>query len=161
MDAVTTKIKLKPYLREFLIHLYGPEPIDLPQDSDLLVFLHAYRIKPPGIPVLDTSIANTELIVPFQKGGRDPRTYSYLGKRAQIEFQRKVHTLFCATLNDYVANKVHVEFLPWQAAIELFAEEFELTEISLDGLKQKNYRDRDGKRFKRENKFRRLNDVKF
>lgn len=156
MDIITTKIRLKPYLKEFLIHFYGEEPIRFPQDSDLLVFLHVYRSKPPRIkPQMDE--ANTEIVVPFQKSGRDPRTYNHLGKRAQIELQRKVHTLFCATLNDYVANKVHVEHLSWQAAIELFAEEYEIVGISLEGLKQKNYRDRDGKRFRRENKFRKLN----
>lgn len=161
MNIITTRIKLKPYLREFLIHLYDDEPIRFPQDSDLLVFLHTFRTKPPRIKTHSLEEeTNTEIVIPFQKNGRDPRTYNHLGKRAQIELQRKVHTLFCATLNDYVARKVHVEFLSWQAAIELFAEEFEITEISLDGLKQKNYRDRDGKRFRRENKFKKLNNIK-
>lgn len=161
MSTITTKIKLKHYLREFLIHLYGEEPICFPQNSDLLVFLHTYRTKPPKPGVIEVlEETNTELAVPYQKSGRDSRIYNYLGRRAQIEFQKKVHTLFCATLNDYVAQKVHVEHFTWQAAIELFAEEYEITAISLDGLKQKNYRDRDGKRFRRENKFRDLNNVK-
>lgn len=161
MNTITTKIKLKTYLKEFLISLYGDEPLIFPQNSDLLIFLHTFRMKPPKkrvtIPEEET---NTTIIIPFQKMGRDSRTYNYLGRRAQIELQKKVHTLFCVTLNDYIAQKVHIEHLSWQAAIELFAEEFEITGISLEGLKQKNYRDRDGKRFRRENKFKKLNEVK-
>lgn len=160
---ITTKIKLKPYLKEFLIHLYGKEPIRFPEDSDLLVFLHTFRTKPPRPDIQQSQVmaeTNTEIVLPFQRAGRDPRTYNHLGNRAQIEFQKKVHTFFCVTLNDYVACKVHVQNFAWQAAIELFAEEYNITEISLDGLKQKNYRDRDGKRFRRENKFKKLNHVK-
>lgn len=148
---------MKLYLKEFLISLYGEEPIRFKEGSDLLEFVHILRAKPPKSSILGlklTEDTNTEIVIPFQKNGRDPRTYNYLGKRAQIELQRKIHTLFCVTLNDFVAHKVHVEGFSWQAAIELFADEYEITEISLDGIKQKNYRDRDGKRFKRENKFR-------
>lgn len=153
---ITTRIKLKPYLREFLIAKFGEEPIRFPENSDLLVFVHEFRTKPPKITV-HNSEENTEIVIPYQKQGRDPRTYNYLGKRAQMEFQKKVHTLFCATLNDYVAHKVHVLGLEWQAAIELFTETFQIESITIDGLKQKNYRDRNGKRFKRENRFKHLN----
>ena len=44
---VTTKIKLKPYLREFLIAKFGEEPIRFPENSDLLALIHVLRIKPP------------------------------------------------------------------------------------------------------------------
>ena len=153
---VTTKIKLKPYLREFLIAKFGEEPIRFPENSDLLALIHVLRIKPPKRDVVQDDV-NTEIVIPYQRLGRDPRTYNYLGKRAQMEFQKRVHTLFCITLNDYVAHKVHVEQFEWQAAIELFAEEYHIESITTDGLKQKNYRDRNGKRFKRENRFKHLN----
>ena len=110
---VTTKIKLKPYLREFLIAKFGEEPIRFPGNSDLLALIHVLRIKPPKRDIVQDDV-NTEIVIPYQRLGRDPRTYNYLGKRAQMEFQKRVHTLFCITLNDYVAHKVHVEQFEWQ-----------------------------------------------
>ena len=96
---VTTKIKLKPYLREFLIAKFGEEPIRFPENSDLLALIHVLRIKPPKRDIVQDDV-NTEIVIPYQRLGRDPRTYNYLGKRAQMEFQKRVHTLFCITLNN-------------------------------------------------------------
>lgn len=94
---VITKIKLKPYLREFLIAKFGEEPIRFPENSDLLALIHVLRIKPPKRDIVQDDV-NTEIVIPYQRLGRDPRTYNYLGKRAQMEFQKRVHTLFCITL---------------------------------------------------------------
>jgi hypothetical protein len=156
---ITTSIKIKPYLREFLLHAYGEEPLRFPDSSDLLAFVHELRIKRPtratGEPV-----GNLLLAIPFQKHGKDPRQYNYLTPRSQRVIQNKVNTLFTATMNDYVARKVHVLGLEYREAIELFIEEYGIDSISFEGLKQKNYRDRSGKRYRRENRFKRIKNVK-
>ena len=66
---VTTKIKLKPYLREFLIAKFGEEPIRFPENSDLLALIHVLRIKPPKRDIVQDDV-NTEIVIPYQRLGR-------------------------------------------------------------------------------------------
>ena len=148
---VTTKVKIKPYLREFLVHVYGEEPVRFPDNSDILVFIHELRVKQPR--AIARVEGNMEIVIPFRKHGKDPRQYNYLTPRAQRIIQDKAYTLFTAVMNDYVARKVHVLGLEYRQAIEMFMEEHEIESITYDALKQKNYRDRNGKRYRRENRF--------
>jgi hypothetical protein len=148
----TTKIKIKAYLREFLVHEYGEEPVRFPDNSDILAFIHELRIRQPK--QAPPPAGNLEIVIPFQKHGKDPREHNYLTRRSQLVIQNKVYTLFSAVLNDYVARKVHLLGLEYRDAIGMFMEEYEIDSITYDALKQKNYRDRNGKRFRRENRFR-------
>lgn len=145
---ITTNIKLKTYLKEFLIHLYGEEPIKFNDSSDVLAYIHELRIKRPRHANEDNG-ENTTIVIPYQRYGKDPRTYNYLTPKAQTVIQTKIHTLFAATLNDYIAHKVYILSIDYHTAIEMFAQEYGIKGITLEGLKQKNYRDRAGKRFTR------------
>jgi hypothetical protein len=132
--------------------VYGGEPVRFPDNSYILAFIHELRVKQPTRVPRELP-GNLEIVIPFQKNGKDARQYNYLATRSQMVIQDKVHTLFCAVMNDYVARKVHVVGLEYREALELFMQEYEIDSITYEGLKQKNYRDRNGKRYRRENRF--------
>ena len=144
---ITTKIKIKEYLREFLISLYKGDPVRFPNDSDLLATLHDVRVKrPKNAPRSDDN--NMEIIIPYQKVGKNARTHNWISARGEKEIEKKAHTLFTCTLNDYV-NRMRLKGYEYQAAVEMFADLHNITAISLDGLKKKNYRLRVNNRFGR------------
>ena len=142
--CVTSRIKIKEYLKEYLISIYGSEPVRFPDDSDLLATLHDVRItRPRNAP--DDEENNLEIVIPYQKVGKNARTHNYLSRRGQLELQKKVQRLFSASLNEFVSD-CRTKGYEYQASIEMFADLHNLQSISIGGLKKKDYRRRVKKR---------------
>lgn len=142
--CVTSRIKIKEYLREYLISLYGAEPVRFPDDSDLLATLHDVRItRPKNVP--EEEDGNLEIVIPYQKIGKNARTHNYISRRGQLELQKKIQRHFSASLNEYV-SECRIKGYEYQASVEMFADEHNLQSISIGGLKKKNYRKRVKKR---------------
>lgn len=148
--CVTSRIKIKEYLKEYLISIYDGEPVRFPDDSDLLATLHDVRIiRPCNAPEDDD--CNLEIVIPYQKVGKNARTHNYISRRGQLELQKKVQRLFTAHLNEFIMD-CRLKGYEYQASIELFADKYNLQSISIGGLKKKNYRKRVKKRLHDVNK---------
>lgn len=142
--CVTSRIKIKEYLKEYLISIYGSEPVRFPDDSDLLATLHDVRItRPRNAP--DDEENNLEIVIPYQKVGKNARTHNYISRRGQLELQKKIQRLFSANLNEYVSD-CRTKGYEYHASIEMFADQHNLQSISIGGLKKKDYRKRVKKR---------------
>ena len=142
--CVTSRIRIKEYLKEYLISIYGSEPVRFPDDSDLLATLHDVRItRPRNAP--DDAENNLEIVIPYQKVGKNARTHNYISRRGQLELQKKVQRLFSASLNEFVSD-CRTKGYEYQASIEMFADLHNLQSISIGGLKKKDYRRRVKKR---------------
>ena len=142
--CVTSRIKIKEYLKEYLISIYGSEPVRFPDDSDLLATLHDVRItRPRNAP--DDEENNLEIVIPYQKVGKNARTHNYISRRGQLELQKKVQRLFSASLNEFVSD-CRTKGYEYQASIEMFADLHNLQSISIGDLKKKDYRRRVKKR---------------
>ncbi len=142
--CVTSRIRIKEYLKEYLISIYGSEPVRFPDDSDLLATLHDVRItRPRNAP--DDEENNLEIVIPYQKIGKNARTHNYISRRGQLELQKKVQRLFSASLNEFVSD-CRIKGYEYQASIEMFADLHNLQSISIGGLKKKDYRRRVKKR---------------
>lgn len=87
-------IRLKPYLRQWIVNEFGSEPISFPKGSaeaDLLESLLAKKPRSGADFPLDESMIAIEL--PFYKH-KNVRDYNYLSPRAQKAIERMIYIRF-------------------------------------------------------------------
>ncbi len=105
---ITTKIKIIPYLAEYLVakmNNYSFEPLSIPDDTDLyhLIWKLMSR-RPPGVSPNDEG--NITLILPHRRLGKDPLYFNYLSPKSQEHISRHVKNMFDFDLHEVMNRNV-------------------------------------------------------
>lgn len=138
---VTTKIRLQPHLKEYIIGKYNnfvDGPVHFPDTLDIYHYIHDLTQKRPAGANLEEG--NLEIFLPARECGKRPETYNYLSHRAQTIIAKKIDTMFDADLHDFVTTIRHEKGLEYKTAFELFLSRYGISSISDEGVKKNYYR---------------------
>lgn len=153
----TAYIKMKPYLKEFILgmedrdgkKLYGPEPIEFPKKDMLGILIDRYRRKPgPGCkrttPVSKEDKVNYLKVTlsPDPSVLRDNKRI-YLSAEAQVRIAQHIYNLFCATAFEYVNEHLSYQKRCFPAEVPRkniayrdFCLEYGLTRVEEDSIRK-------------------------
>lgn len=137
MDTVICNISIEPYLAEFLQSKYGA-PVKVPQSHDLNHYLRDVMSKPTV--KTDYVKGNLRVYLPFENGGKDPRTFNCISDAGQKVIERKVLTMFNAELHTCVDEHRHNHGWEINESIWYFISKYEIESITFEALKKNYYR---------------------
>lgn len=125
-NRITVQIALKPYLKAFLLSIYGgPEPLFFPKKdkfSDLLAFLIA---KAPADHVPEKrDPEKLQVILPYFEH-INILSYNYLSEKSQVIFENRVSNRFWVIFEDFM-DKCFQKNIRRSEAIALFIEKYQL-----------------------------------
>jgi hypothetical protein len=128
VDRPTVKIKIKPYLKQFLISVYGEEPLYLPKRDKLADRLAWCLNKPPDqIPPPDPE-ANLEIVLPWFEQV-NIHQYNYMSRRGQYAFELFVQQRFWVTFEEFMDLNYRAGLTKY-ASFMLFLERYNIEEDS-------------------------------
>jgi hypothetical protein len=136
---VTTRIQIKPHLKEYISGKYNEfsdRQVTFPDNLDIYhMIFNLTEKRPRGCPL---DFGNLEIILPDRYGAKHPETYNYLGVRSQKIIERKIEVMFWADFREYVDFEHQTRGIPYIEAICTFIRKYGIRSISEDAL-QKNY----------------------
>ena len=139
---VVTKIKIEPYLAEYLIGKYNAcdsaSPVRFPDSCDLYHLIYDLMSKRPANKPTDEGLL--AIALPHRDRGKQPDTYNYLSDKARAVFQRRVKISFNADLHAFVDEQHHVHGVPYKEAVLLFLSKHGIDSITDDAVWKNYYR---------------------
>ncbi len=151
----TVHIKLKPYLKAFMLHLYDKnEPIFIPKKDYFNKLIAELVTKTPAdYKYKPATPQHLEIILPYYDY-MDIRTYNFLSDRAQRDFENKLQDRFWVAYESFMDKKFILK-ISIIDAIGLFIEEYHLPYTSqLEATLQKRiYRSRHFNNSRRKRKY--------
>lgn len=96
------RIKMKPYLKDYLVHLYGSEPIRFNDRSKYNELIMQLISKAPDdyIPSRETE-GIVQIQLPYNNK-KDVRSYYYLSMNSQEIIQQRIYAMFYAEVFHFV-----------------------------------------------------------
>jgi len=138
-SPVTTIIKVKTYLKDYLLNQYGNDEgiIEFQRGNNILNRLQSFINKPPEKIIKPDCYV--EVLLPFSET-RDPRVYNYLSVNSQKIIARDIYYEFFSILHRHIM--LHEKTMYKEEAYILFYETYKINEsnISLQTLKKNHYR---------------------
>ena len=124
-DRITVHVKMKPYLRAFLIAIYGKEPVFFPKKDRLNDMLQLLLTKPPKnhIPPSDHS-GTIEIVLPYFENLNIHYNH-YLSERSQQTFEERVNKRFWVVYEEFL-DECLLKGMTRNSAIALFIEKYNL-----------------------------------
>lgn len=150
-------IKMKPYLREFILgmegrdgeKLYGPEPVQLPRKDKLYMLVDRLRRKPgpdctPAKPggrkdrgnYLEVAIESDPMI-------KHDELRCFLSADSQVTIAKHIYNMFCATAYEYVNEHLSYQkrVFPRERALRNvayrdFCNDFNITSAEEDSIRR-------------------------
>ena len=160
IQRLTVSIKMKPYLKAFMLHVYGNEPIYIPkQDYFNKLIAEIITKTPADYKYKPSTPQHLEIILPYYDY-MDIRTYNFLSERAQRVFENKLQDRFWVTYESFMDKKFVLK-ISIIDAIGLFVEEYQLPYTSqLEATLQKRiYRSRYFHNKRRKRKYKKTNFI--
>ncbi len=148
--AVTTKIQVKDYLKEYIIGKFNncvDGPVRFPDALDLYHVIWDLLEK-RSVNAIDTG--NLEIILPKRDCGKAPEVYNYLGVRSQKVIERKINTMMWAELHTLLDENKHEHGINYILSVHYFMRMYGIDSISEDAFLKNFYRWRD--KIRRKNK---------
>ena len=148
---VTTRIEIKPHLKEYLLGKFNnfqESPITFPDKLDIYHTIWDLTEKRPVNCPVDKG--NLEIVLPDRQEGKNPECYNYLGVRSQQIIERKIETKFFAELHDFLDEQKHRYGISYIETIHEYMRKYGILSISEDALLKNYYRWRDVVRKKNE-----------
>jgi len=136
---------MKPYLKAFVLSVYGKEPVFFPKRDKLNDLLQILLAKPPSnykpIKPKDKNSC-LEVILPYFEN-LNISTYNYLSELSQRAFEKRIKSRFWVTFEDFMDESFRNN-LTKADAIALFIEKYNLPYDSYieDMLRKSIYRSR-------------------
>jgi hypothetical protein len=103
---VTTRIRVKPHLKEYICGKYNrfsDGAVAFPDNLDIYHLIFDLTEKRPANVFLDSG--NLEIMLPERRGSKHPKTYNYLGIRSQIIIEKKIEQMFWADFREYMESE--------------------------------------------------------
>jgi len=136
---ITTKISVRPHLREYILGKYNgflDKPVRFPDNLDIYhAIFNLTQKRPINHPV---DVGNLEIMLPVRYGFKNPETYNYLGIRSQKIIEKKIELMFWAELREYVDFEFQRYGTPYIESIYRFIGMYGIQSITEDAM-QKNY----------------------
>jgi len=128
MSEYTVDIKIKPYLKDFLIGLYGHEPILASKTEILGLIIFPLLEKPQSNSVIykynkDESV---KIALPYVTGSKDPRWTNYISEENQRMFNTLIYKIFSIILHNYLDSRVSIGYKIKTAILD-FCDEYKLS----------------------------------
>ena len=147
--CVTTRIKVKPYLKEYLIGKYcaGEDmPIQFPDKTEVYhIIWNLLEKRPVNVPV-DTG--NLEIILPYRREGKSPLVYNYLGLRSHRIIERNISVMMWSELHVLVEENKHKFGIDFIESVHYFMRKYCIDSLTEDAFLKNFYRWRDSLRKK-------------
>ncbi|MDR0681746.1 MAG: hypothetical protein LBG15_07865 [Dysgonamonadaceae bacterium] len=138
---VTTRICVKPHLKEYIVgkyNLFSDDRIRFPDNLDIYhTLFNLTEKRPPGCFRDD---GNLEIVLPDRHWAKHPETYNYLGVRSQKIINRKLEIMFWADFREYVDYQHHINAISYIEAVCLFLRRYGIQSISEDAMLKNYYR---------------------
>lgn len=103
VDRITVKVRMKPYLKAFIMHKFEEEPVFFPKKDKLNALLYFLIQKQPAgyiQKVLDKK-EYLEITLPYFED-RNINYYNHLSERSQVIIERRIRELFFVTFTQYM-----------------------------------------------------------
>jgi hypothetical protein len=127
-QRITVFIKLKPYLKAFLVSVYGKEPIFFPRSKEdrFVNIIEKLLIKPPEnyqVEQLDRE-QHIEVILPFYMF-TNIYSKNYISHKSQRIFEERVNSIFWEVYYDFMDDCLSDD-ISRNLATNLFIEKYNL-----------------------------------
>ena len=138
---VTTKINIKPHLKEYLVGRWNnfdeKTPVHLPDQLDIYILIWDLLVKRPINCHIDSG--NLEIVLPVRYGTKNPEYYNYLGIRSQKKIDKKIELMMWADFREFVESE-RQKGCSIIDAVSLFRSKYGIMSISEDALCKSYYR---------------------
>ena len=138
---VTTRIQVKPHLKEYISGKYNQfsdRQVIFPDNLDIYHTIFNLTEKRPAKCAVDTG--NLEIVLPHPRGAKHPETYNYLSIRSQKIIERKLEVMFWADFREFIDFRIHRLGTSCIEAVFTFMKKYGIQSISEDALKKNYYR---------------------
>ena len=141
----TVHIRMKPFLKAFVVSVYGPQPVFFPKRDKLNDLLQLLLAKPPSSikPIKPAERSGyLEVILPYFEN-LNINVYNHLSENSQAAFEKRIKSRFWVTFEDFM-DEAFRHGLQKNDAITLFMEKYDLPFDSYieDMLRKAIYRSR-------------------
>ncbi len=154
---MTVKINVEAAVAEYIRGKYFDHEVGavrFPPSSDIYITIYDLLAKRPVDHPIDTG--NLEFALPDrreanQAGGKDPKTYNYISRRAADVLSGRFRALMWAELHEFMDEQKHQNGVQYKESVFIFMKRYAIESITEDAL-LKNYqrwRDRMRRRQKR------------
>ena len=142
---VTSKIQIKPHLKEYCVGKYNSHadgPVRFPDTLDLYHTIYdLLRKRRTDTSPIDTG--NLDIILPVRQNGKNVLYYNYLGERSAIIIEKKIETMMWAELHDLLDEQKHRFGVEYIDVIHHFMCKYGIESITEDAMLKNYYRWRD------------------
>lgn len=146
MSDVTVLIEIKPYLKKYLLKVYGgeecKEPIRFPKGNDYnRMLVHALQKPPKDFKPCFDRLNTIEVVLPYNNL-KNIRTFNYLSREDKIKFRKEVDADFTADYKKYISDTMKSENLNRKEATILCIKMYDINEneITFDAFYKNIYR---------------------
>jgi len=110
-SGITVEIRIKPYLKEFLIAFYGGHhPVEASKKNVIGTYLEPLLERPPEkLPGKNKDDTYITILIP-EYHGRRPDSYNYISEHNQKVFNNMVHAFFKELMLKYVDDRMRLGF---------------------------------------------------
>lgn len=138
---MTTKIKIKGHVAEYMISKYGEDGIKRVK-FPVATMLHHLILDLLAVRPIDNQVddGNLEIVLPNTREGKNLSKYNYLSQKSASLLEKKMEQLFWADLHDYIDERKHCEGILYIEAIYCWQQKYQIDSISDDALKKSYYR---------------------
>ncbi|MEA4918136.1 hypothetical protein [Proteiniphilum sp.] len=139
---ITTKINIKPHLKEYVTGRYNQfnekSPVRFPDHTDIYILIWDLLVKRPADYFIDEG--NLEIVLPDRYGSKPPEYYNYLGARSQKRIERKIQIMMWADFREFMEIERSRNGSGIVISVHLFMKKYGITSISEDALIKSYYR---------------------
>jgi len=138
---ITTKISIKPHLKEYVIGKYAgcvDSPVHFPDRTDINYTIWDLTEKRPADCPVDSG--NLEIEIPSRREGKPAVTFNYLSKRSHAIIERKIETMFFSEIHETITEDKHRYGISYIESIYTFMRKYGISSISEDAIKKNYYR---------------------
>jgi hypothetical protein len=139
---VTTRISIKPHLKEYLIGKFSgfdvKKPVHFPRQTDIyLLIWDLMNKRPVNCPVDE---GNLDIVLPERYGAKHPEYYNFLSRRSQKLIEQKIELMMWAEFREYMEIQKHEHGIPYIDSICQFISRYAIESLSEDAFKKNYYR---------------------
>lgn len=138
---VTTRIQIKPHLKEYILGKYNQFLDQCVRFPDRLDIYHAIfnltEKRPVNCPV---DSGNLEIVLPHPHGSKHPETYNYLSRESQKKIEQKIERMFWSDLREFIETNRYKNSAGYIESVYAFMRKYGIYSISDDALIKHYYR---------------------
>jgi hypothetical protein len=138
---ITTRITVKPHLKEYLSGKFSAGSDAPVRFGDTLDIYHVvWDVLSPRPVKCPVDRGNLEIVLPYRHEGKRPERYNYISPCSQKTVERAIESMFLAEFHDFMTDARHRLGIPIIDAIYEFKNMYGVDSVSEECLKKNYYR---------------------